>query len=206
MINNLIKKLCKNGALNLMFRAVFIICVFSVFAFAQTPNKKPVENTTKIETSPKITQIDETNIAEVLKPNGKPLLVNFWATWCVPCREEFPDLVEIDKQFKGKIDFITITLDDLAEINRDVPKFLIEMKAEMPTYLLHTNKENEVIASVSKDWQGGLPFTIFYDANGKVLHTRMGKIKPEIVKAKINESLMQNSKNDATEIEKLKMP
>src|SRR3982750_5049173 len=67
---------------------------------------------------------------------SKPLLVNFWATWCDPCRDEFPDLVKIDAENKGKIDFITVSLDDLAEINRDVPKFLVEMKAEMPAYLL----------------------------------------------------------------------
>jgi thiol-disulfide isomerase/thioredoxin len=185
------------GALISTLRAAFVICILCAVSFAQAVEKKPKT----AEALPKVTQINETQIAELLKPNGKPLLVNFWATWCVPCREEFPDLVEIDNEFKGKINVITISLDELSEINRDVPKFLNEMKATMPTYLLYTNKESEVISSVSKDWQGGLPFTILYDANGKTIHTKMGKIKPEIVKAKINESLMQNSKNDAIENE-----
>ncbi len=184
MTSNLFFGKNKNGALILFFRVAFVICVFSVFTFAQTVDKNP-----KTAAIPKVTQINETNIAEILKPNGKPLLVNFWATWCVPCREEFPDLVKIDEEFKDKINVITISLDDLAEINRDVPKFLSEMNATMPTYLLYTNKESEVISSISKDWQGGLPFSILYNGKGEIVHTKQGKIKPEIVRAKINDAL-----------------
>ena len=175
-----------NRPLISIFRVAFLIYIFSAFSFAQISEKLPA----KLDTvAPKVTKIDETSISEILKPNGKPLLVNFWATWCVPCREEFPDLVKISKEYEGKINVITISLDDLAEINRDVPKFLIEMKAEMPTYLLYTNKESEVISSISKDWQGGLPFSILYDGKGEIVHTKQGKIKPEVVKAKINDIL-----------------
>ena len=66
----------------------------------------------------KVTQIDIEGLKKLVKPNGKPLIINFWATWCDPCREEFPDLVKIDAAYKGKVDLITISLDDLAEINR----------------------------------------------------------------------------------------
>lgn len=145
----------------------------------------------------KVTQIDEVKIKELLKPNGKPLLVNFWATWCVPCREEFPDLVEIDEEFKGKIDFITISLDDPAEINRDVPRFLSEMKAEMPAYLLRTTEEDAVISSIAKDWSGGLPFTVLYGADGDVAHTKEGKIKPDVVREKINSLLAKTSADES---------
>jgi thiol-disulfide isomerase/thioredoxin len=62
-------------------------------------------------------------LRKALTPSRKPLLVNFWATWCDPCREEFPDLVKLDAEYKGKIDFITISLDELSEIDRDVPSF-----------------------------------------------------------------------------------
>src|SRR5688572_20118207 len=70
---------------------------------------------------PKVIRIDIEGLRKLLKPNGKPLLINFWATWCDPCREEFPDLVRIDNAYRGKIDFITVSLDDLADINTFVP-------------------------------------------------------------------------------------
>ena len=50
------------------------------------------------------------------KEKSKPLLVNFWATWCDPCRDEFPDLVKIDNDFRASIDFVTVSLDELTEI------------------------------------------------------------------------------------------
>jgi thiol-disulfide isomerase/thioredoxin len=154
---------------------------------------------------PKVTQIDTPALKNLLKregENAKPLLINFWATWCEPCREEFPDLVKIDADYKGKIDFITISLDYLSEIDGDVPKFLAQMKAEMPAYLLKTENENEAIAMVSKDWQGALPFTILFDASGREIYVRQGKIKVEAVRAEIDKVVAPMAENkDRTKTE-----
>jgi thiol-disulfide isomerase/thioredoxin len=122
----------------------------------------------------------------VLEPRGKPLLINFWATWCEPCREEFPDLVQINSEYAGRIDFVTISLDDLAEINRDVPKFLAEMKAEMPAYLLRTTNETAAINAVNTDWNGALPFTILYDEKGATAYTRQGRVVLADLRARLN--------------------
>src|SRR5438270_12405536 len=110
-----------------------------------------------------IRQIDLDGLKKLLQRNPKdarPLLINFWATWCDPCREEFPDLVKIDADFKGKIEFLTVSLDDLDDIGTAVPKFLSQMKATMPAYLLSTADEDAAIAVISKDFHGNLPFTI----------------------------------------------
>jgi len=139
--------------------------------------------------APVVTKIDNAQLATLLKPNGKPLVVNFWATWCEPCREEFPDLVKLDALYKGKADMITITLDDLAEINGDVPKFLSEMKSTIPTYLLHTNNQDAAITMVSKDWAGNLPLTIVYGTDGKMVYQRNGKFRYETLKENIDRAL-----------------
>ncbi|MDQ3798353.1 MAG: TlpA family protein disulfide reductase [Acidobacteriota bacterium] len=164
---------------------------------AAATKKKPVPKKAAARVNPnlpKVTQIDAAGLQNLLKrgegESAKPLLINFWATWCEPCREEFPDLVKIDEDYKGKIDFITISLDYLSEINGDVPKFLAEMKAAMPAYLLKTENESEAIALVSKDWQGGLPFTILFDAKGAEAYQRQGKIKVETVRAQIDKLLV----------------
>lgn len=132
-----------------------------------------------------VTQIDEVGLKKLLVPNGRPLLINFWATWCDPCREEFPELVKIDAEYKGKIDFITISLDDLVDINTAVPKFLSDMKAGMPAYLLRTADEEGAMRSVSPDWAGGLPFTILFDENGKTKYFRQGKVRPDILRTEL---------------------
>ena len=170
--------------------------VFSISSFAQkrkpVPGKKVPVKKNVVANLPKVTQIDAEALANLLKRKGetvKPLLINFWATWCDPCREEFPELVKIDADYKGKIDFITVSLDDLAEINRDVPKFIAEMKSKMPAFLLKTENEETAIASVSKDWQGGLPFTILFNEKGEIAYSRQGKIKPAVLRAEIDKIL-----------------
>jgi thiol-disulfide isomerase/thioredoxin len=167
------------------------VLVLSVAAFAQRP-ASPASGTGAVQgaSSPIVVKlVDEIAFKKLIVPNGKPLLINFWATWCDPCREEFPDLVKLDNEYKGKIDFITVSLDDSEDIAVAVPKFLASMKAEMPAYLLKTADESAVIASVSNDWQGGMPFTILLNAKGETAHFRQGKINPATVRSEINKLL-----------------
>ena len=149
----------------------------------------PAESNAEPTKAAPITQIDDAKLKEILKPNSKPLLVNFWATWCGPCREEFPDLVKIDKEYRGKIDFITISLDFPEEINTGVPKFLSEMNADMPTYLLVSADENALITSIAKDWNGALPTTILYSADGEMSYLKAGIVNPATLKNEIAKTL-----------------
>jgi len=164
------------------FACLILICLFSL----STPGQR---TGVPVKGSGRVIQIDNVKLLPLLKPHGKPLLVNFWATWCDPCREEFPDLVKLDNEYKGKIDVITISLDDLADIDGDVPKFLTDMKATMPAYLLKTDDESAAIKSVSKDWAGNLPLTVLIDANGTTAYQRNGKFRYETVKENIDRVL-----------------
>jgi thiol-disulfide isomerase/thioredoxin len=174
---------------------ISVFCFSSFFLFScQSQTQKSQEETSAVKTEtasnlPKVTQIDAPSLKNLLKPNGRPLLINFWATWCAPCREEFPDLVEIGTDYKGKIDLITVSLDELSEIDGEVPKFLAQMKSEFPAYLLKTPDEEAAIGLVSKDWQGALPFTILFDAQGETVYSKQGKFKSDILTAEIEKTL-----------------
>ncbi|HEV7701686.1 MAG TPA: TlpA disulfide reductase family protein [Pyrinomonadaceae bacterium] len=162
-----------------LFALLLTVAIAGQIATAQKRGKQ------KAPVGPPVTQIDLEGLKGLLKPNGKPRLINFWATWCDPCREEFPELVKVDAANKGKIDFVTVSLDDLADISTWVPKFLKEMNATMPAYLLHTVDESSAITTVSKDWNGDLPFTILIKPDGEVAYFKKGKIKSDIVSAEI---------------------
>ena len=187
----------ERGAENEFFRVVFLISLFAVISLANsscaetknTAQKPPAGTKPQAANPPRVTQIDDARIKQLLKPAGKPLLVNFWATWCGPCREEFPDLVKIDAEYRGKIDFITVSLDFIEEINTTVPTFLSEMQAEMPTYLLTSADENTLISSIAKDWSGALPFTILYNEKGEITYLRQGKVNHETLKGEIEKTL-----------------
>jgi thiol-disulfide isomerase/thioredoxin len=184
-----------------------LIYIFAPDAFAQTKESKQKTSAPKIQAVsnlPKVTQIDAPGLKSLLKANGKPLLINFWATWCDPCREEFPDLVKIAVDYKDKIDLITVSLDELSEINGDVPKFLAEMKSESPAYLLKTPDEGAAIGLVSKEWQGALPFTILFNGKGETVYSKQGKFKTDLLRTEIEKTL--TAQNQITNSQTAELP
>ena len=126
-------------------------------------------------------------LAALLKRNGAgPLLVNYWATWCDPCREEFPDLVKIDTDFRARgLDTIAISLDDLVELKTEVPNFLRQMKAQMPVYLLNVADPEPSIKMVDPTWGGALPATFLYDGNGEIVYKKFGRFDTGELRAAI---------------------
>lgn len=138
---------------------------------------------------PVVREINLDGLKQLLQRGGKqarPLLVNFWATYCEPCREEFPDLVQLNSEFKNRgLEFVTVSLDDPAEIKTSVPEFLKQMRAAMPAYLLNVPDPEPAIKWVDTDWNGALPATYLYDAQGQVIFKHTGRIKPAELRAAI---------------------
>ena len=107
------------------------------------------------------------------------MLVNFWATFCDPCRDEFPDLVKIDKDYRPHaLEFVTVSLDDMSEIKTEVPKFLGSMKANMPAYLLNATDPEPAINLVDPRWRGDLPATFLYNEKGEIVYKHIGRVNP----------------------------
>ncbi len=124
-----------------------------------------------------------------------PLLINFWATYCDPCREEFPDLVKIDRDYRPRsLEFITVSLDDVADIKTGVPKFLGAMKATMPAYLLDVPDPEPAIDLVDPGWQGSLPATFLYNEKGEMVYRKIGRVKAEELRAEIEKVIKKVEK------------
>jgi len=139
-----------------------------------------------------VREIDFDGLKKILQRDPKdtrPLLINFWATWCDGCREEFPDLVKIDNYYRDKVNFISISLDDVAEIKTTVPEFLMKMKAQMPVVLLNVKDPEPAIKAVDATWDGALPATYLYDKDGKVVFKYFGAIKPAELRSAIDRQL-----------------
>lgn len=147
-----------------------------------------------------VREIDAAVFAKLLPQvdaqNPRPVLINFWATWCEPCRVEFPDFVKIDIEFRARgLEFFTVSLDDPAEITTSVTTFLKEMRAErIPAYLLNTPEPADAINAVDKTWSGALPATFLFDRQGKLVYKHTGLINPAELKAKIKKALAGNGK------------
>ena len=167
-------------------------------AAAQTTKKAAGAATPAKEAAagPAVRVVNDAELAKLIRRDAgkpRPLLINFWATWCEPCRAEFPDLVQIDDQYRARgLDFFTVSLDDAAELTKNVPQFLREVRAErIPAYLLNAVEPEAAITAVDKEWRGELPATFLFDASGQLVFKHSGRIKPAELKIAI-EKVMSN--------------
>jgi len=122
-------------------------------------------------------EVDAKGLTEaVAREKGKVVLVNFWATWCVPCREEFPDLSRLQKNLGPKGFALIGVSTDFAKEAPAVRKFLAEQKPLFANYHKKTGGDDQVfIEAVDKEWGGELPFSVLYDRAGRKSKTFSGK-------------------------------
>lgn len=105
----------------------------------------------------------------VAAKKGRVLLVNFWATWCEPCREEMPALVRAAKTFPSRdLAVVLVSLDSQKTGPTQVPKFLSEQKVPFVSWLAKARDPQDFIDAVDPNWDGSLPYTMIYDRAGKV--------------------------------------
>jgi len=166
-----------------------LVVVCSALGLTGPVQSTRAKNTAGVE----IRQIDLDGLKKLLHRDPKdkrPLLINFWATWCDPCREEFPDLVKVDSDYRSKgLNFVAISLDDVTDIRTVVPQFLKEMKATMPVVLLNVIDPEPAIKAVDPNWDGQLPATFLYDKDNKLVFRHFGRIKADELRAALDKEV-----------------
>ena len=110
----------------------------------------------------------------ILSWPGKSMIVNFWATWCAPCRREIPLLSELQKQH-GAEGFQVVGV--AVDIREDVVKYAQEIGIDYPVLI----GEQDGLDAVNKFGQGsiGFPFTVFTDNQGRIVLFHLGEIRKE---------------------------
>jgi thiol-disulfide isomerase/thioredoxin len=177
-------------------RAIIPIALIVVLASLAVPAQRQEGRTAKSRKPIVVAPIDTDALKTLITQQRQhPLLVNFWATYCDPCRDEFPDLVKIDKAYRPHaIEFVTISLDDVTDIKTSVPEFLGSMKATMPAYLLDVSDPEPAIDLVDPRWQGSLPATFLYNEKGEMVYKHIGRIKAEELRAEIEKVIKKGDK------------
>ena len=136
-----------------------------------------------------VEKIDKAKLSKLIKERkGKILFLNLWATWCVPCREEFPSIVKLSEEYK-EVDFAAISVDFPDEVNSKIIPFLKSNNAKFTCFVNGFEGDEALINALDKKWNGALPATFIYDKSGKKISFLEGKqsydqFKKEIEKAK----------------------
>src|SRR6476659_5153421 len=160
-------------------RVVIAVCFCVLLASFAAPAQKRKGHPAKSPAKPiVVSAIDNEALKQIItEQRERPLLINFWATWCDPCRDEFPDLVKIDNEYRPKsLDFVTVSLDEVKDIKTQVPQFLAQMKASMPAYLLDAKDPEPAINAIDTKWQGDLPATFLFSDKGVLIYKHFGRV------------------------------
>ena len=129
----------------------------------------------------------------VAQYHGKPLLVNFWATWCEPCRHEYPMLNELAKQYAPQgLKVVGVSLDDDGDLIL-MRRFLARYKPIFPNYRKKTGEINAFTQAVLPGWTGSLPVSIFYGKDGQQAGHMLGEGTREKYEAAIQSLLTSGS-------------
>jgi thiol-disulfide isomerase/thioredoxin len=116
-----------------------------------------------------LTDMDSANFDSIVasyNAQGKAVLVNIWATWCGPCVEEFPHIVELQNKYADQLQVVFISADFTEDRERAL-EFLKEQNVTWETYF-KTGKDEPFINAISTEWSGALPFTKIYNKNGEI--------------------------------------
>jgi thiol-disulfide isomerase/thioredoxin len=136
----------------------------ALVAFARPASSEPV----------KLVRPEQYRARVVAAKKGRVLLVNFWATWCDPCREEMPALVSAAKGFSSKDVAVALVSTDSLKKTPDVQKFLASGKIPFVCWQAKSPDPQRFINAVDKSWNGDVPYTLVYDRKGELVARLVG--------------------------------
>lgn len=175
----------------MMGNSVVFKCILVVGFVVSTNVAVGVAQTTTSDSDPLLQDITGEELQQVINSykGEKAVLINVWATWCAPCIEEFPYIVELQRKYQDEVQVVFISAD--FPDSRDRAKdFLKEQEVDWTTYF-KTGKDQPFIEALSENWSGALPFTKILSRDGQVVASweqgaEYEKFENNIKKALIN--------------------
>jgi len=127
------------------------------------------------DSGPPVTPVSAKEVTQAVRNSGaKVVLVNMWAVWCGPCREEFPDIVKLERDYRDRgLRVMFVSWDDNPRVAR---AFLTKQGVDYPSYI-KADYENDMqfINGFEPRWTGAFPATFVYDGSGKLQDFWEGK-------------------------------
>jgi len=123
-------------------------------------------------------------LAAARAPGARAVVVNIWATWCVPCREEMPDLLRLRRTYADRGLRLILVSGDFASDADQAAAFLRELGVDFPTYRKEGD-DMQFINALDPRWSGALPASFIYDGRGHLQESIYGKSSYEKLETSI---------------------
>lgn len=135
------------------------------------------ENASTTTPAPDFTMVDSQGKTLQLSDfKGKPVLLNFWASWCGPCQSEMPDIQQAWEQYGQEIDFLIVNMTGMSgETEQTAKAFLTDEGYTFPAYF---DKDNSAAAAFGVS---SIPQTYLIDAEGNILGSYMGSMTSQVI-------------------------
>jgi thiol-disulfide isomerase/thioredoxin len=112
---------------------------------------------------------------------GKAVVLNFWAIWCGPCREEMPMFVEMEKEYAAKgVVFVAVSIDD-RESRPKIPEFIAKYGIAFPVWTGGSTMDLDDLKL-----GGGVPATAFLDQEGRIVARILGQVRKDHLKERLD--------------------
>jgi thiol-disulfide isomerase/thioredoxin len=115
--------------------------------------------------------------------HGRPVFVNFWASWCEPCIAEFPELVRAAREWRPRgISFVSVSADEATDLG-PVERTLDRFGAPFDSVLVASGDIDALIRQVDIEWTGALPASFLYDSSGAKVRKQLGSVTPQMLES-----------------------
>jgi thiol-disulfide isomerase/thioredoxin len=181
--NSMLKKTLSN----ITYLALMLGLGFAIYYYILSPKtvfSNISSNYSQLRTQPLFSsKLSDPNgmLEDLSQYKGKIIVLNFWATWCPPCRDEMPELSKLSSEYKNNnVEVLGIAIDELALVK----KFSEESPVSYPIFV--AEKEGMELAQKLGNDKGVLPYTVIINQNGAIINTYFGRINKNLLESSLH--------------------